>query len=426
MTRKAIAVIGAGWGDEGKGLLTDTLADIARQEGNRATVVRSNGGAQAGHTVVTPDGRRHVFHHVGAGSFAGAHTHLSRFFVAHPMMLIPELTDLHALGLDFAGAQSPHISIDPRAPVTTPWDAMINQVLEISRADGTKDARHGSCGLGFGETIEREENGHHLTAENLTDSNLRDRLENIRDAWMPERMRRLGIRFPDREFAVTATSPRLLEAFLDDCQAFTECVTLRPDAEIGAIAEREPVIFEGAQGLRLDMDFGAFPHVTRSSTGLRNMLALAREMQIDGIEAHYLTRAYATRHGAGPLPHETSVRRWAKVIDRTNAPNEWQGNLRFAPLDPAALGDIVRRDLALAHDIPVRPNLAITCLDQIGETATIVRDGELVDIKQERLVSELAELAGLAPGFRSYGPTRRDVCAGVRSQTPPLPMATAS
>ena len=412
MTRNAIAVIGAGWGDEGKGLLTDTLADTARQEGYRATVVRSNGGAQAGHTVVTPDGRRHIFHHVGAGSFAGAHTHLSRFFVAHPMMLIPELTELHGLGIDFAGEQGPRISIDPAAPVTTPWDVMINQALEITRAGGVDDGRHGSCGLGIGETIEREENGYHLTAGNLLDGNLRDRLQHIRDTWMPERMRRLGIHFPDREFASAAACRRLMQAFLDDCQAFTEIVALRPDAEIGAIADEEPVIFEGAQGLQLDMDFGEFPHVTRSSTGLRNMLALARGMQIDGIDAHYLTRAYATRHGAGPLPHEATIKGWAKVIDRTNAPNEWQGNLRFAPLDPAALGDIVRRDIALAHDIPVRPKLAITCLDQIGERSAIVHGDQVIDIEREMLAPEIAVLAGLAAGFRSYGPTRRDVCAG--------------
>ena len=66
------SVIGAGYGDEGKGLAVDALAHEALSSGE-ATVVRVNGGAQAGHTVQTPDGRRHVFHQFGAGSLADLH-----------------------------------------------------------------------------------------------------------------------------------------------------------------------------------------------------------------------------------------------------------------------------------------------------------------------------------------------------------------
>src|SRR5262245_50739362 len=68
---RATAVIGANFGDEGKGLLTDYLA---AKDPAGTVVIRCNGGAQAGHTVVTPAGRRHVFHHLGSGSLAGAST----------------------------------------------------------------------------------------------------------------------------------------------------------------------------------------------------------------------------------------------------------------------------------------------------------------------------------------------------------------
>lgn len=77
----AIAVIGAGFGDEGKGLMTDYCC----QRPKYTTVVRFNGGAQAGHTVVTPDGRRHVFSHFGSGTLRGAATFLSRFFICNPI-----------------------------------------------------------------------------------------------------------------------------------------------------------------------------------------------------------------------------------------------------------------------------------------------------------------------------------------------------
>ena len=75
----ARVVIGAGWGDEGKGATVDRLV-----RGPDDVVVRFNGGAQAGHTVFAPDGRRHVFHHVGSGAFHGAATYLSRHVVSKP------------------------------------------------------------------------------------------------------------------------------------------------------------------------------------------------------------------------------------------------------------------------------------------------------------------------------------------------------
>ena len=79
--KQASVVIGANFGDEGKGLMTDFLSE---PEG---VVVRFNGGAQAGHTVTEPGGTRHVFHHYGAGAFKGASTFLSRHFVSNPLLL---------------------------------------------------------------------------------------------------------------------------------------------------------------------------------------------------------------------------------------------------------------------------------------------------------------------------------------------------
>ncbi len=75
------AVIGANFGDEGKGLITDYLAQTGGD-----VVVRFNGGAQAGHTVVTPEGRRHVFSHFGSGSFAELPTFFSQHTIVNPIL----------------------------------------------------------------------------------------------------------------------------------------------------------------------------------------------------------------------------------------------------------------------------------------------------------------------------------------------------
>lgn len=75
--KTAKIVIGANFGDEGKGLMTDYFANEAKKQGKSCLVVCHNGGSQRGHTVVSPSGIRHVFHHFGSGSFEGADTYLS-------------------------------------------------------------------------------------------------------------------------------------------------------------------------------------------------------------------------------------------------------------------------------------------------------------------------------------------------------------
>src|SRR6185312_724333 len=120
---RAFAVIGANFGDEGKGLVTDFLCDRE----NATLVVRYNGGAQAGHTVVVPDGRRHVFSHVGSGSFCDVPTHLSKFFLVNPVVFAREQIELDQIGV------RPTVYVDRDARVTTVVDMLINQALEDKR-----------------------------------------------------------------------------------------------------------------------------------------------------------------------------------------------------------------------------------------------------------------------------------------------------
>jgi adenylosuccinate synthase len=399
MERVAHAVIGANFGDEGKGLATDALAAHLMLRGEDPVVVRSNGGAQAGHTVQT-QGRRHVFHHVGSGAFTGARTHMSRFFVAHPMLLLRELEELRPLLPSL-----PAISIDPRAQVSTPWDVFLNQSVEASRGA----ARHGSCGVGFGETLERVSNGVTLTAADLASPDLADRLIAIRDGWTGARLEALGIAdHPEVLRSRDALwSDGLLERFGQDARLFAGLVPTRPDAELGS----ETVLFEGAQGLMLDMDLGVMPHLTRSNTGLPNMIAIAQEAGIGEIRPLYMTRAYMTRHGAGPLLHEADTLPWAEITDPTNRPNAWQGALRTAPLDLDETGDFIRRDLAVAQGSGVRvsPGFGVSCLDQVTAEAEIVVQGELIRCIPEQVPGLVQERLGLSHRLQSWGPTRDDV-----------------
>lgn len=391
--KSATAIIGAGYGDEGKGLLTDAWA--ARDPSN-TVVVRFNGGAQAGHTVTLADGRRHVFSHFGAGSLAGAQTFLSRFFVAHPMLFAKERAALGRLGFE------PRVVIDPRSPVTTPWDMLINQWVEDARGP----RRHGSVGVGFGETLERHRNpALQTTVADLASPGLRARLEAIARRWLPARLAELGLSGPRSHDAEA-----LMDAFLVDVREFLARVELSEHPPSGKL------LFEGAQGLLLDQDLGSFPHVTRSHTGLPNVVELATELGLEDLEVIYVTRAYATRHGAGPLAHAHEACPYSGIVDPTNRPNPYQGALRFGRLDVDRMSEVVAADRARAHGrCSMRLGVAMTCLDQVGPRVEWVSEGRREVSSPEALLSNVAGRLRASVSFASYGPTRETLSSVHRS-----------
>lgn len=365
MPRQATAVIGANFGDEGKGAMVDYFASKASAP---CLVVRANGGAQAGHTVVA-EGHRHVFGHFGSGTLAGAETYLGKHFVCNPMLFWHEHQQLGKLGV------VPIVGVDPRCFITTPADMLINQALEDARGA----ARHGSCGLGFGETIERNR----YPSFTLTYADLESRevvvekLKRIRDRWIPGRARYLKL-----DPAKIEWKPAYLESWIEVSLLLRQ-MTRMAGAEF---LRGKDVIFEGAQGLGLDMHDGLWPHVTRSNTGLRNVLPIAQASAMR-LQVWHVSRAYLTRHGAGPLPGEFVPD--PPIEDRTNTFNIYQGALRFATLDPGALQDRISKDLASVG--LKQSSLALTCVDQVGaSTSEALR-------------------AALNPRLVRFGPRREDI-----------------
>jgi adenylosuccinate synthase len=391
--KPAVAIIGAGYGDEGKGLMTDAQAEGL---GADATIIRFNSGAQAGHTVTLPDGRSHIFHHVGSGAATGAKTFLSKDFVANPILFHREIADLKALGF------TPDLAIDPDATITLPQDMMINQIIERARGN----ARHGSCGVGFGETVERSLHEQFvLRAGDIgAADNLMLLLRRVTTTWVPRRLERLGVKTLSAEDRELLASPEIAVSWIKDVLAFREQVKLLHPSELRA----HKFIFEGAQGLGLDQDRGAFPHVTRSNTGLRNVMRLASEMDLAQLDIIYMTRAYVTRHGAGPLAHELSQPPAPYVVDITNQPNAWQGNLRFATLDIGLLSHAIKSDLGDAAAAPFSSSveLAMTCLDQMEEKTEFWRNGQLFHAATAALPALAAQACNANGHWESWGSSR--------------------
>lgn len=360
------SVIGANYGDEGKGLITDFLVS----QNPNSIVIRFNGGAQAGHTVEHDCNGlvyRHAFGHFGSGSFLGAPTYLSRFFVVNPFLFINEYYRL-IKKLPFP----PKVFIDPLCPVTLPCDILINQDIEKKRGNN----RHGSCGVGFGETIERHAHPEYrLTFGDL----LTEDYTKIVDRsliWYKERRNQLGLLDSDLE-----ECKKFHSVFFDVVAKMKQKVLL-PDS-----MQYDNIVFEGAQGLLLDMDNkNNFPFVTRSNTGLKNVIDICSDLGIkEKIQAVYVSRCYLTRHGADlrfeDVPY---VREFFNIQDKTNVVNDWQGNLKVDALNPSELIDRIKQDtfkfcvsnvsnVSNVFNISnISVSIALTCLDQVIDSEKFI------------------------------------------------------
>ena len=381
--KTAVAIIGANFGDEGKGLMTDYFA----KQNPKSLVIRFNGGAQAGHTVQLNDGTRHVFHHFGSGSLRGCDTYLSRYFIVNPLLYKKEYNGLNKLIQQY----NSRTFIDDSCLITTPWDILLNQ--EIAKYNG-----HGSCGIGINETVERFLEGYIITWGDISTWNRKKiylYLEMLAKEYVPTRLKTLEIK-PSKEFNERLKLESIVEEFYFAIQIMYRTSL---SMTLGEVKKWDNIIYEGAQGLCLDQNNDTyFPHVTRSNTGIRNVELLEQIIKSDKLEVVYVSRAYVTRHGNGYLPNEDKN---LSYTDHTNIYNEFQGSLRYAPLltddKPIHLEREITNDIFMAPiKLPYKKNvLAITCLDQVDEKTRL------------SLLSHPFSPAPLR--YISYGPTAEDI-----------------
>ena len=320
-------VIGANYGDEGKGLMTDYFC--AKAKGS-CIVVLSNGGAQRGHTVTTPDGERHTFKHFGAGTLAGADTYCAEDFILNPMTFCQELDQLRC---------SSRLLVHPRCKWSTPYDMFINQIVEEVR----DHKRHGSCGMGIWETICRYEAKPCIF--NLFDFAAMSQeaqialLTNIRDAYMMQRLKEYGINSVPNEWREIVYSTDLMLNFINDVRRM---VLYARQAPYDVLRYYDTVVFENGQGLLLDQKYG--DNATPSNTGIANPLKVINNtFQRGDLEVCYVSRTYMTRHGAGNF--ETESLGFQHLVDDTNHTNQFQGELRYGELVVDDLNKRVEDDL---------------------------------------------------------------------------------
>lgn len=338
-----VIVVGLGFGDEGKGATVDYLCATRPV----SAVVRFNGGGQAAHNVLVESGQRgskswvglrHTFRLFGSGTLSGVPTVLSRNVLVDPVLLAAESEVLSDLGVE---RPLDMLAVDPDALVVTPVHVAVNRTREDLRGAG----RHGSTGLGIGETVwydmaTRRGARQGETVENLpAPSDAGPAALRVRDCLDPKALTVLlddMVRFYAPLLAGSRHGHPSVTAMAAMLSEFTGAVRITSPAHLAKKAEIAPLVFEGAQGVLLDEWRGFHPHTTWSTTTPANAQQLLAEAGLGRGYVLGASRAYTTRHGAGPFPTEFPA--LAGLLPEThNGVGEYQGAWRVGHLDLVAL-----------------------------------------------------------------------------------------
>lgn len=331
------AVIDAGFGDGGKGMVIDHLACRQRPVLN----VRFSGGHQVGHTVVA-NGVRHVFSNFGSATMRGVRTFWSENCTVCPIGFTNELAILKEKGF------IPEITIHAECPVVTPMDRDANQKRE-------ETTNHGSCGVGFGATLQREQDFYSLRFVDIFYPEI-----------LKERLRSIHENYYQGTFSD-------IDKFLDACAEIRDMANVKV-THGGLAGDTGGLLFEGSQGLLLDQHHGIFPNVTRANTGTKNIESFA-----DDVAWFLVTRAYQTRHGNGFMTNEDRPHNIKTNPNETNVTNKWQGEFRKTLLDVSLLEYGIMRDSVLrCAKGNEEMNVVISCMDHMVNDYRFTWEGEIV------------------------------------------------
>ena len=280
---KAAVIVGAQWGDEGKGKIVDALS------ANFSIVVRYAGGHNAGHTVIS-QGKRFVLQLVPCGVLReGCRSVIGNGVVLDPIAFLKEVAGLRAMGVKVDG----NIFVSNRAHVILPYHRMI----ELAAENAPGRVRIGTTSRGIGPSYEDKAGRRGLRVIDLLDLELLKK--HIANACHEKNMIAHALfnsepLDPDKMYSEYADAARQLAPFVAD----TALLLNR------ALSQGQSILFEGAQGTMLDIDHGTYPFVTSSSatSGGAVIGTGVAPTAIDFVIG--VTKAYCTRVGEGPFPTE--------------------------------------------------------------------------------------------------------------------------
>lgn len=280
---KNTVVIGAQWGDEGKGKVVDYLAE------NAHVVVRFQGGTNAGHTVWV-EGDEYILHLIPSGIVhPDTQCLIGNGVVVDPPELLKEMKGLEEKGITLEG----RFWVGERAHVIMPYHKLLDSLDE--RLMGSKKIGTTKRGIGPAYSDKASRVGIRIL-DLLNPDYLRERLE------ATVKLKNLIIKefFGEEGF----DSQRLYQEALDWGEQLRPFVANIPEKMKGFLDAKKTVLFEGAQGTMLDIDYGTYPYVTSSNTSIGGVFSGAG-VNLSAVEDVIgIAKAYTTRVGGGPFPTE--------------------------------------------------------------------------------------------------------------------------
>src|SRR5690242_20367754 len=294
---RTAVVVGAQWGDEGKGKIVDVLSD------HYSVVARYAGGHNAGHTVII-NGKKFVLQLVPCGVLRpGCRGVIGNGVVLDPIAFLKEVASLRQAGVKVDG----NLFVSNRAHVILPYHRMI----ELAAENAPGRVKIGTTSRGIGPAYEDKMGRRGLRVADLLDLKLlRTHIENAcrEKNMIAHALFNSEPLDPDKMYQEYAEASAKVAPFVCDTAALLN----------QAIAEGKSVVFEGAQGTMLDIDHGTYPFVTSSSAtsgGAVTGTGVA-PTAIDAVIG--VTKAYCTRVGGGPFPSEASDERGDQLRARGN------------------------------------------------------------------------------------------------------------
>ncbi len=287
---KVVVVVGAQWGDEGKGKIVDRFAEKAD------IVARGGGGANAGHTIIA-DGKKHVFHLIPSGILRDSgKCIIGNGCVVHLPTLLDEITSLREAGVDPKG----RIFVSDRAHLLFEHHILADKAQEDGRGK-----KIGTTCRGIGPAYEDKVSRRGIRAGELLGdfTQFSEKLKN-NAAW---RSKRHG-------FEIDIVSE--INLYKDLYEEFQDVILDTSTLLHDAITSNEHILVEGAQGVHLDIDFGTYPFVTSSittSAGACSGTGLPPN-KVNFVLG--IAKAYTTRVGEGPFPSETEGEKGKFLQDR--------------------------------------------------------------------------------------------------------------
>lgn len=332
------AIIGANYGDEGKGLAVNHFTSMGK-----SLVVRHNGGAQSGHTVES-NGKRFVFHELSSGSFNDASTLWLNTYHPDLYVLKKEVDEFYKLT-----GKVPEIYAEPRTKITLIDDVIINWIKE-------SNCKAGSCGMGIWECVVRNNAGYFLTIEEVKNSTLEELckvLTEIRKNYTVKRLKKIKDTFGTSEASHLISLLENEEILANYAAAIKENVEYVSIAKFADLVDKfSDIVFENGQGLLIDGDYD-MEHGTPSKTGLYNVAYALNQVGKTLDEAVYVTRTYLTRHGRGNFVEECDFN---YCYDETNVYNEWQEGIRYGKFNSInSLEERIKADCKI-----IEPSIFVT------------------------------------------------------------------